>query len=152
MKDYNVQPLVGIGPVRLGMSRDEVHYAMHAAPTPFRKDATVAPLTDAFHQSAFQVFYAGDPPIVEYIELSRDADFRALYGGLDVFATPADEIAAFISRHASYNQEGREFPYSYIFHELQLSLWRPVASKDDESGRFFSTIGIGRKGYYDDAD
>ena len=152
MKDYNVQPLVGIGPVRLGMSRDEVHFAMHARETPFRKGATVTPLTDAFHQSAFQVFYARHAPIVEYIELSRDADFRVLYRGLDVFATLADEIAAFIARDASYNREGREFPYSYIFHELQLSLWRPVLPKDDESGRFFSTIGIGRKGYYNDAD
>ena len=150
MRDYNVEPFVGVGPVRLGMSRDAVHNAMHESPGPFRKGSSVAPLTDAFHHSAFQVFYAGDQPIVEYIELSRDAELRAFYRGLDVFATPADEVAAFISRDAIYDEAGREFPYSYIFRRLQLSLWRPVLPEDDDSGRFFSTIGIGRRGYYDD--
>jgi hypothetical protein len=150
MRTYNVQPFVGVGPVRLGMSRDEVYHAMHESPTPFRKGASVAPLTDAFHQSAFQVFYAGDQPTVEYIELSRDADFRAFYRELDVFATPADEVATFIARDASYDETGREFPYSYIFRQLQLSLWRPVLPEDDDSGLFFSTIGVGRRGYYDD--
>ena len=150
MRDYNVEPFVGVGPVHLGMLRDTVHHAMQESPKPFRKGFSVAPLTDAFHQSAFQVFYESDQPIVEYIELSRDADFRAFYQGLDVFATPADEVAAFISRDASYDERGREFPYSYIFRQLQLSLWRPVLPDDDDSGRFFSTIGVGRRGYYDD--
>jgi hypothetical protein len=150
MTSYSVQPFVGVGPVRLGMSRAEVHSTFAQAPKAFRKGPCTGPATDAFHNSAFQVFYDKQSDTAEYIELSRNADFRAFYREMDVFATPADEVAAFISRDASYDKSEREFPYSYIFRELQLSLWRPVLPEDDESGRFFSTIGVGRKGYYDD--
>ena len=150
MTNYSVQPFVGVGPVRLGMSRSEVRSRFTEAPKTFRKGSSTGPATDAFHNGAFQVFYDGQTDTAEYIELSRDADFHALYREVNVFATPADEVAAFVSRDASYDESEREFPYSYIFRQLQLSLWRPVLPEDDESGRFFSTIGVGRKGYYDD--
>src|SRR5439155_19273129 len=94
--------------------------------------------------------YAGDQPTVQYIELSRDADFRAFYRDLDVLATLADHVVAVISRDARYDESGRDFPFSYIFRDLHLSLWRPVLPEDDEAGLFFSTIGIGQRGYYDD--
>jgi len=150
MSDYTVQLFVGVGPVRLGMSRDEVRRAMPEASESFRKTPTSPHGTDSFHQSGFQVFYEGQEPMVEYIELSRDSGFRAHYRDLDVFATPADEVAAYIARDAAFDETAREFPYSYIFPGLQLSLWRPVLPEDDEAGRYFSTIGIGRKGYYDE--
>ena len=150
MPDYTIQPFVGVGPVLLGMSRDEVRQAMMEQPKPFRKtkDRYEA---DAFHQSAFQVFYDGEQPTVEYIELSGGSIVRAFFRELDVFATPADEVVAHISRIAAFDETERELPYSYIFRGLQLSLWRPTLpeSATDTDGRYFSTIGIGRKGYYD---
>lgn len=152
MPDYIVEPFVGVGPVRLGMSRDEVCGAMRQPPRQLRKGAPSGPVIDAFHQCAFQVFYTGEQATVEFIELSRDGDFRAFYRELDVFSTPADEVVAFISRDARYDEAAREFPYSYIFRGLQLSLWRPVVpeSNMENQGRYFSTIGVGRKGYFDD--
>jgi hypothetical protein len=151
MLDYTIQPFIGVGPVRLGMSRDEVRRVMSEPAKSFRKVRTSHHETDAFHQSAFQVFYGGDHPTVEYIELSRDSVVRALYRDLDVFATPADEVIAHISRNSEFDQSDPEIPYTYLFRGLQLSLWRPTIPESDmdTDGRYFSTIGIGKRGYYD---
>ena len=153
MPDYTVQPFVGVGPVHLGMSRDEVRRAMPEPAKPFRKAPTSQHETDTFHQSAFQVFYGGDVPTVEYIELSGGSVVRAHYRDLDVFTTPANEVVAYISRDSDFDQTDPEIPYSYLFRGLQLSLWRPTIpeSDTDTDGRFFATIGIGRRGYYDAA-
>jgi hypothetical protein len=152
MSDYVVMPLVGVGPVRLGMAREAVLEAMQLPTRSFRKRKSSPHVTDAFHDAGFQVFYAGEKPQVEYIELSRGAGLRALLYELDVFAVPAEEVAETISRQAPYDPKWREFPYAYLFRSLQLSLWRPVlpSSPSDAEGRYFSTIGIGVKGYYDD--
>jgi len=151
MPDYTVQPLVGIGPVRFGMSREEARRAMPEPPKPFRKGPTSQYETDAFHQSEFQVFYGGDQPAVEFIELSGGSVVRALYRELDVFATPADEVVTYFSRESELDQSDPEIPYCYLFRKLQLSLWRPSIpeSDTDTDGRYFSTIGIGKRGYFD---
>ena len=88
---------------------------------------------------------------MEFIELSGGLAVRAFYRDLDVFATPVDEVVAFISRDEAFDAKHREIPYSYIFRGLQLSLWRPSIpeSAGDADGRCFSTVGIGRRGYYD---
>jgi hypothetical protein len=147
MPDYTVQPFVGAGPVLLGMSRKEVRRVMPELAKPFRKAPTSRYETDAFHQNAFQVFYGGDQPEVEFIELSRGSVVRALYRDLDVFATPADEVVTYISRESEFDRSDPEIPYSYLFRELQLSLWRPTIpeSDTDTDGRYFSTIGIGKR-------
>ncbi len=76
---------------------------------------------------------------------------RALYKDIDIFVTPADDVVARIARDTAFDPNEPEIPYSYVFPELQLSLWRPVIpeSDTDAEGRHFSTIGIGRRGYYD---
>jgi hypothetical protein len=151
MPDFTLQPLVGVGSVRFGMSRDEVRRVMLEPVRSFRKTPKSRHETDAIFQNAFQIFYGGDQPTVEFIELSGGLAVRAFYRELDVFGTPADEVVAFISRDAAFDAKEREIPYSYIFPGLQLSLWRPTIpeSADDTDGRYFSTVGIGQRGYYD---
>jgi hypothetical protein len=151
--DFTLQPFVGVGSVRFGMSRDQVRRTMPEVPRSFRKTPKARHETDAFFQNAFQVFYGGDEPAVEFIELCGGLAVRAFYRDLDVFATPADEVVTYISRDAAFDPNGREIPYCYIFRGLQLSLWRPTipTSADDIDGRCFSTVGIGRRGYYDAA-
>ena len=87
---FDIKPLVGIGPVRLGMSREEVQMVMGVEPNVFRKSQNSRQTTDAFHNNGFQVFYTGEQPTVEYIELSRDCDFTVSIDGIDVFSTPAN--------------------------------------------------------------
>lgn len=172
---YEVEPHVGVGPVRLGMSRDEVRRIMPGPVDSFRKGPDALYETDGFHNCAFQVFYGGDTPTVEYIELSADAEFSAVYRGMNVFGTEAKDLVAHISRVAEYDATEPEMDYSYIFPELELSLWRPVKPESPEDvedtphierlfpwspmpvtpespegmdGRVFSTIGVGVIGYY----
>jgi len=147
---YEVLPHVGVGPVRLGMSRDEVRRVMTGPCQPFRKGPFAAHETDAFHRSGFQVFYGGESPVVDYIELSRDSGFTASYRGVDVFAAPAERVIALFAHDAPFDPRHPELGYSYIFPGLDLSLWRPTLpdSPEDPEGREFATIGVGAAGYY----
>lgn len=149
---YEVIPRVGAGPVKLGMTREEVRRVMPGPCQSFLKDPDAEHETDAFHDTGFQVFYRGEFPVVEYIELSRESGFRALYRGLDVFATSAGQALAHVSGDAAFDPDNPELGYSYTFPDLDLSLWRPVMprSPEDPRGREFSTIGIGVAGYYGD--
>jgi len=149
MNVYEVNPHIGVGPIKLGMKKAAARQSMGQPVTSFKKGPFAKHETDAFHENAFQIFYGGDEPVVDYIELSRDAQVVALFNTMDVFATPADELVAALARLSPYDEDHSE-GYSYIFPALDLSLWRPVLPEyeGDEEGRYFSTIGIGEKGYY----
>ena len=146
MNTYPVKPHQGIGPVRLGMTRTESQQAMGRKPDSFQKGPEGTPLTDAYFEAAFQVFF-DDRDVVEYIELSGPSpEFAALYRGKDVHRTVAREVAELMSKDGAYDPDDPELGWSYLFPSLELSLWRPGA--DDP---FFATIGIGREGYFSQA-
>jgi len=149
MTEYEVIPHVGVGPAKLGALRIEVRAAMPGEPSSFSKGLEPDHETDAWHNSAFQVFYTGDPPRAEYIELSGGCDIRAFYKRMSVFDTPADEAVAMVERDAPYDRNNPELGYSYSFPALDLCLWREIIpdSPDTEYGLAFCTIGIGVKGY-----
>jgi len=146
---YDVTPGVGIGPVRLNMTREESRRAMGAVPHTFKKSADDTVLTDAYHRNAFQVFFDAEDR-VEYIELSFDEELQALYKGVDAHRTEAMELVACISKDAAYDPDDWELGYSYAFPALDLAVWRPVMpeGEGDEDGRCFATIGVGRRGYF----
>lgn len=146
---YEVIPLKGVGPVLLNMSRDESRAAMGVSPGTFRKSSDDTSLTDAYDESRFQVFF-DEKDTVEYIELSLGGTNSVIYKGISVFEKEADDLIEVISLDAPYDENDPELGYSYVFPMLELSVWRPVIpeSQNDEGGRYFSTIGIGRKGYY----
>jgi hypothetical protein len=154
MRKFIIEPFIGVGPVRIGMTRAEVLRAMSGRKSdPFRKGPDAIHETDAFYGSCFQVFYEGAArhPVVDFIELSRGYGLRPFYRDCDVFGTPAAKVVAQISQDCPYDADDPDIPYSYLFRKLQLSLWRqcvPESARDKE-GRYFDTIGIGRKGYYD---
>src|SRR5262249_26972465 len=123
MARYEVVPHVGVGPVRLGMSRQEGHQAMPGQRVCFRKGGAAR---EPYHDAAFQVYYAGDPPTVEYIQLSAGPGLQAVYRGVSVFEAEADELVRRVAEEAPYDEADPELGYSYVFPELELSLWRPV--------------------------
>lgn len=146
---YDVRPLIGIGPVLLGMSRAESRRAMgQEQPKPSGKNSESSQ-KDAYHESAFQVHFDAKDQ-VEYIELGPSPLFGALYKGVDVHRTKAIDIVARFSKDAPFDAEDPELGYSYIFRALELSVWRPVIPEDegDPTGQFFESVGVGRKGYY----
>jgi hypothetical protein len=150
MTTYEVIPLRGIGPVFLDMSREQVRSAMGMQPRSFKKSFAGSDLADAYHEGGFQVFYDKEDR-VEYIELSSlDSSFIAVYKGGLVFHTKASDLVDLISKDTPFDPDDPELGYGYVFPALELSLWRPIKpeSDDDLEGQYFSTIGVGRRGYY----
>lgn len=144
MKIFHLQPLVGVDEIRLGMPRAEVLRILGDCKS-FKKLATSVHVTDAWSNNGFQVFYGGEEPVVEYIELSRKSGFDATLLGYPVFSTKASELVNLIDKHSPYDRKNPEIGFSYIFHGLELSLWRPT-----EEDILFRTVGIGVRGYYSD--
>lgn len=143
MEHFEIKPLVGIGPVRLGMTREESRRAMGRTPDSFQKSPTDPPTTDAYFESAFQVFF-DEHDRVEYIELSGPAaPFAALYRGKDVHRASGKDVVALVSKDGAYDPDDPELGSAYLFPSLELSLWRPEADEP-----FFATVGIGRRGYF----
>ena len=146
METFAAIPLKGLGPVALGMTRAEVYDVLGPPPATFRKAASAAHPTDAWHENAFQVFYEGAEPTVAYIEAADSPEFDVNLFGYSVFREPADALAAAVSLVSPADTADPEYGCSFIFRDLSLSLWRPLA---DQTA--FSTVGVGRPGYYEDA-
>jgi len=143
----DVVPLVGIGPVRLGMTRDQVRAAVDMPPFSFRKGAEV----DAFYNNALQVFYAADCPTVEFVEVSLGPELEPWLDDLDLSRVPVDEVVASVSKAATVDDRDPEQGLSYVFPALGLSLWRRTLpeSPADLEGRYFDTVSVGTAGYFD---
>ncbi len=140
---YEITPLLGVGPILLGMTQNEVHAALGEPGFSYRKTLSSEHVTDCYHQNACQIFYTGSSPCVEYIELSRSNEFSVFLMSKDVFTSDANELVRYISEVAKFDTEDLELGYSYIFRSIALSIWRP-----DIQNSNFSTVGIGIRGYY----
>lgn len=145
-KEFFLDPLNGVGLVRLGMRRDAVLSAFGPPTASFYKTPNARYLTDAWYGSDFQVFYEGDEPTVAFIELSNGPNLKAMLFGLPVFATPVPALISEVERHTELDRTDPELGYSYMFPNLELAFWRP--NNDDEETPYFATVGIGRAGYY----
>jgi hypothetical protein len=143
---FEVVPLVGIGPVKLGMSRGQSRAAIGLTFEPFEKSPGVP--IDAYLGSHYQVFF-DSAGLVEYIELSGDGPVVALYRQISVFETKVEALVAHLCRDADYDRTDWELGYSYIFPKLALSVWRPIM--DNAEHPYFATIGVGIRGYYGQA-
>src|SRR3982750_2151192 len=119
MTPYAVLPLIGIGPVRLEMTRVESRRAMGRPPEPSRESSADGARTDASLEAAFQVFF-DDRDRVEYIEVSGPGpDVAALYLGMDVHRTEAAELVKRIVKDAAYDPDDPELGWSYLFPSLE---------------------------------
>ena len=139
------------------MSRQEARDALDVPVLSFKKGPSSTSPTNAFLENAFQVFYDEDD-CVEFIELSRGGSFTVLYQGTNVFETTAEELLGVVARDTDYDKDRPEQGYSFIFPEVELSLWRQNLLEDEEDdmdgeeyekpGTYFDTVGVGASGYY----
>jgi hypothetical protein len=149
---YSLEPLVGVRPILLGMTRAESREHMAAKPVSFKK-APNMPDVDAYHGNAFQLFF-DENDRVEYIELSKSPDLSVNYKGSDVFGLSANDLVALVSRDAPFDPNAREIGYSYIFPLLEMSVWRPTIPEPEDVNpewTTFAAVGVGRKGDYSKA-
>lgn len=143
MKQIEIFPLIGAGEVKLGSTQAEVRQILGPCKS-FKKSPLAAHLTDSWFDNRLQVYYTGEEPIAEYIELS--AGFEATLFGHSVFSTKASQLICLIEQHAAFDNTDPELGFSYIFPSLELSFWRPVVNGSE--GNYFSTVGVGIHGYF----
>jgi hypothetical protein len=65
--EYPIEPYVGVGPIRLGMTVDEVRAAVGSVAHPLRKGRKSTWDTDYFRELGYFVYYK-DPGICEAVE------------------------------------------------------------------------------------
>ena len=167
---FEIKPHIGANEITFGMSRNEVHKEL-GKPS-FSKDKSLIefgefkihePAKDGYYENELQISY-DENEHVEFIEFSgKSAEHtQVFWNGIEIFKTPANQLLKLISANskANYDKKDNEIPYSYIYKELDLALWRQVAPEVDETlmdvpesddGKYFWTVGIGSIGYYQNA-
>jgi hypothetical protein len=146
---YEVVPRRSVGPVHFGMSRAEARAAMGREPErSFLKRPQYPVEVDSYHEGTFRIFYDGDVPNVNYIELSAKGEVDAVFRGIQVFETKASELVDVVSKTDQYDDQHPELGYSYIFPSLDIAFWRPMLPEDEPECEFFQAVGAGTEGYY----
>ncbi len=147
---FDIIPLVGIGPVRLGASRMEVRAAMGSTPVSFQKNMLADdPLADAWFGNSFQVFYQRSTDTAEFIEVCRGGPVAVMFQGYDLLATPASDLIPALDIFTPFDRAITDPGFSFIFQEWQISLWRLARPEDDEEdARFFANAGAAVSGYF----
>lgn len=125
-----IMPHVGIGKVRLGMSREEADWLL---------------------DRGMQIDSAGSPPVVTFVQVSHRA--YATYRGVDVFDEDrsADEVVAEIVQVEGLDPA--DYPpgrHQYTFPHLNMVLWRgEVSDEPGDQGYTFQAASVHAPGYYD---
>lgn len=113
MQVFQIEPLVGVGPVRFGMTRDEVEAHVGRG-----REVNIA---RHLHFGALFVNYDKEGH-VEFIEAAESKEFVVTFHGADLHALAAEDAVRFVSRWAPYNPSDPEFGYTFLFPDLELSL------------------------------
>ena len=147
MQDFKIEPHVGIGPVRLGMTRDEVRAAL-GGPEYEGRDGREGFL------SGFMVDF-NENGVVEFIEIASSDRFRGVFHSKCLHEIAADEAVAHVSQFGEYDRSDPELGHSFTFLSLQMALWRstvpsPEQAPDDPDGRRFESVSVGEDGYFDE--
>ena len=145
MEEFDITPHRGVGPIRFGMSRAEVHERLGK---PDHVDDAREWFLDGFAVDFDSI------GVVEFIELAKSPRFKALFNGHCLHELDADDVVALVAGSAPFDEDAPELGYTYIFPKLQLTFWRPTVPDqgqppDDPDGRHFHAVGLGREGYFD---
>lgn len=142
---FEIEPHVGIAPIRFGMSRADVvqEMAKIGGGNPVDKGGVI----DCFFNNGFQVSYRDDT--VEFIEVCNEPDHTFVLAGMDVFDMPANELVARLEALDSVDPVLSD-NYSYCFPNLIVSLWEADEQYDRKGGEkrpIFGAVGIGDERY-----
>jgi hypothetical protein len=138
----SIAPLLGVGGVAFGMKRSSVVSVLGAPQSSIKRTAAAEHAVDSWFEGCFQVSYAGESPIVDFIELADGLGVEVILFGLAVFNSASGSLLDALRDRASWDES--EAACLYTSQSLELGLWRPSA--DDQIP--FSSLGVGAKGYY----
>lgn len=142
MQRFELQPLEGAGNIKLGASKSDVHAILG-------EPISVRGKKEFYFSNSVQISYSSEGS-VEFIEFA--SDISVTWNGLDVFSTPVDELVELVSKFSSPAAKDFEPGYTFTFPESEVGFWRPTQPDeyDPEEGKYFESVGLGRKGYYSD--
>lgn len=164
---FDLEPHIGAGEVKLGMTREETRRILGTPEYSEEKSimdngdfSMPIPAKDGYFKNELQITF-DDNDKVCFIEFSgKDSEtIDVQFKGIKVFRTPAQQLIKGISEltNSEFDKEEDEIPYSYVHPSIDLAVWRQVIPEQDEQmeeisesdeGKYFWTIGIGVKGYY----
>ncbi|MER5472478.1 hypothetical protein [Streptomyces sp. NPDC002685] len=151
--DFDLAPPIGVGPLRIGMTRQSANTALDSLRDPSAASESDQPGQHVFRPSGLMISIHCTRDRLEAVELGRPSTQtdRVTFQSLDVFAIPARELVQRMSEYTPIEADPDE-PASFIAPDLLLSFWRPFAADDEpteEQGYFFNSVLLARPGYYD---
>ncbi|WP_347488541.1 hypothetical protein ABDB91_15195 [Desulfoscipio sp. XC116] len=162
-----IEPHIGIGKVKLGMSRKAVHEIMGMNFESLKRDNI---LIDLYYESCFQVNYNKEG-VVNFIEIADGIidNFKVVFKDIEIFKTKANDLVSYFEKISKYNKDDPDavLGFMYIFEDIGVSLWRPNVFKEEIlhepwfqqleqedkeyelKFQYFESVSIWSKGYYD---
>lgn len=136
-----IKPYVGVGPIRFGMTVEEVRKAVGQKPNPFRKTPDEVIPTDAFDEIGLHACYK-EPGVCEAVEMALAAD--PTFQGHRLIERPFDEVLGWL-RTLDDSVEVEDC--GLTSYKLGIGLYAPEIS-DNISAPVEAVI-VFEKGYYD---
>jgi hypothetical protein len=149
---FLLEPPGGVGPVRIGLTRDQARDALDSLKDPSDVSDSDRPGLNVFRPSGLMVSvdYGADG-LVNAVELGRPQDGdTVLFQDVDVFALPARQVVTRMRQFTTLLEE--DGGGSFVAPDLLLAFWRPFVADDEPAepqGYYFSSVLLARPGYYD---
>jgi len=142
MENFEIEPNIGVGPIKLGMHKSEVVKV-------FGKPEHEHDNRSGYFSGFMVDFDESDK--VEFIELAKSDLFTSSFKGKSLHNIPASEAVEYICKLDDFDPNEPELGYSYIFKKLQLSLWRGTLpeNEQDKDGKYFEAVGVGVSNYFE---
>ncbi len=146
---FDIVPHVGIGPVRLGMSRAEVEAALAGVPQALPGHTKGSSATiECYVQASLQIEFEADGT-ASFVEVSSHPAMLCLYKDQDVFDSPAPQLFALFAADDALGPHVYD-PLEYVFPQLIVSLWEADEQYDrrcNQSRPMYATVGVGDERY-----
>ncbi|MGD6849146.1 hypothetical protein [Rossellomorea aquimaris] len=140
--ELNMISYESIGPIKLGMTRDQIRSVLNSKVTEFKKTQWDENTTDSFDELGIHVFYKAGH-ICEAVEVSEPAN--PTFNGNKLVGIPFKQVRQFLQK---YDKDLSIDTDGIISEVLGISLY--IDGVDDEEKEQVQSVMFFEKGYYDD--
>lgn len=145
---WDIKPLVGVGPLKLTWTRDELRLAMADLGLPVTPRKKGSKEIDTLANRSVHLHYSSEGRL-QAIECWEDEATKITFKECDVLRAPPGEVLNLLSAEAPFDTQDPEIGYSYTFPELSIGLWREALPSPEQEAQFQSVL-VGVAGYYSD--
>jgi len=143
MQSFKIEPHVGIGPVKLGAARADVHRAL--GEPMYRIEGG----REVFGQAIIVDFDVHDS--VEFIELLRSDEFCGVYLGQDLHGLAWGDAVEHVSQSGDSDRRDPEYPAVRKFVGLQMALRSEKQPGKGDGALRVDSVSIAVEGYFADS-